>query len=57
VEMDGVMQQVETHLGVISQKCNSRTLNRKAQNYVAFDGVFKAQGKFHGQYMWFGEND
>ncbi|KAI9772900.1 MAG: hypothetical protein M1840_008782 [Geoglossum simile] len=42
VEMDGTMQQVETHLGVISQKCNSRTLDKIARNYAAFDGVSKA---------------
>ncbi|KAH0543367.1 hypothetical protein FGG08_002323 [Glutinoglossum americanum] len=49
VEMDGTMQQVETHLGVISQKCNSRSLDRIAKSYVAFDGTFKAQGRFHRQ--------
>jgi len=47
VEMDGTMQQVETHLGIISQKCNSRTLDNIARNYVAFDGVSKAKGKLY----------
>ncbi|KAH0562995.1 hypothetical protein GP486_002443 [Trichoglossum hirsutum] len=43
IEMDGTMQQVEAHIGAISRKCNPRTLDRIAQNYVAFDGTFKAQ--------------
>jgi hypothetical protein len=51
VEMDGTMEQVESHLGMISQKCNSQTLDKIARNYVAFDAVSKAKGKLHGQLL------
>ncbi|KAI9813777.1 MAG: hypothetical protein M1827_003567 [Pycnora praestabilis] len=37
IEMNGQIQRVETDLGVIGQKCNSRSLEREGRNYGRWD--------------------
>ncbi|KAL9580533.1 MAG: hypothetical protein Q9212_004441 [Teloschistes hypoglaucus] len=45
VEMDGQMQKVERHLGVMGVRCNSRLLDRKASNLKAWDNGRKSKDK------------
>ncbi|KAL9039153.1 MAG: hypothetical protein Q9180_002701 [Flavoplaca navasiana] len=44
IQMDGQMQQVETYIGDMGMRCNSRLLEKKAANLRAWDSDSKARG-------------
>ncbi len=44
IEMDGQMQQVESYIGGMGMRCNSRLLGKKAANLRAWDSDSKATG-------------
>ncbi|KAL8670281.1 MAG: hypothetical protein Q9168_005165 [Polycauliona sp. 1 TL-2023] len=44
IQMDGQMQQVESYIGGMGMRCNSRLLGKKAANLRAWDNESKARG-------------
>ena len=50
--MDEAMQRVETNLGTISERCNSRMLEKHARNYKSWDGTLRGQGMFVTDIYW-----
>ncbi|KAL9625966.1 MAG: hypothetical protein Q9204_007694, partial [Flavoplaca sp. TL-2023a] len=44
IQMDGQMQQVESYIGDMGMRCNSRLLEKKAANLRAWDSDSKARG-------------
>jgi len=44
IEMNGQMQKVETYIGDIGQKCNTRLLERKGENLQTWNQEAGARG-------------
>ena len=48
IEMDGKMRRVETLMGDIGTRCNTRLIDRKNANLQAWNKHVSANGRIHG---------